>query len=326
MSVSTRSLPVLFAEHEMWLTVERGLAPNSLAAYRRDLRRYEQFLRALGVDDPSAIAEATVSEYVEYLGRLRLADGDTRLAPASIARGLVAVRSFHQFCAAEGLLDTDPSEQVGAPRVPQGIPKALDEPEIDAILHSVVGNNPRAQRDRAILEVLYATGVRISELVGLDLGDIDFDDGIARVVGKGDKERVVPMGRAARTELRTYCADGRLALRSARAPRRDADAVFLNARGGRLTRQGCWQLVRRAGERVGLGPRLSPHVLRHSCATHMLDHGADIRVVQELLGHASVSTTQVYTKVSPERLRAVYESAHPRAYSNRVSGHDRRAG
>jgi integrase/recombinase XerD len=325
-TVRNPSLSALFAEHEMWLTVERGLAANSLAAYRRDLRRYEQFLRARGIDDPHAIGEATVSEYVDYLGRLRVAsdhDGhDAHLAPASIARGLVAVRSFHQFCAAEGLLESDPSEQVGAPRVPQGIPKALDEPEIDAILHSVVGNDPRAQRDRAILEVLYATGVRISELVGLDLGDIDFEDGIARVVGKGDKERVVPMGRAARAELGTYCADGRLELRSARALRRDADAVFLNARGGRLTRQGCWQIVRRAGERVGLGPRLSPHVLRHSCATHMLDHGADIRVVQELLGHASISTTQVYTKVSPERLRAVYDSAHPRARAN----HDRRAG
>jgi integrase/recombinase XerD len=297
----------------MWLTVERGLAVNSLAAYRRDLRRYEQFLRSRGIDDPHAVAESTVSAYVEYLGRLPVGDGEARLAPASIARGLVAVRSFHRFCASEGLLESDPSEQVGAPRVPQGIPKALDEREIDGILHSVEGQAPRAQRDRAILEVLYATGVRISELVGLDLADVDLDDGIARVLGKGDKERVVPMGRAARAELGRYCADGRLALRSPRARRRDADAVFLNARGGRLTRQGCWQIVRRAGERVGLGERLSPHVLRHSCATHMLDHGADIRVVQELLGHSSVSTTQVYTKVSPERLRAVYESAHPRA-------------
>jgi integrase/recombinase XerD len=306
-------LAALLAEHEMWLTVERGLAANSLAAYRRDLRRYEQFLRAAGINDPRAVGEATVSEYVGYLGRLPIDEDGGRLAPASIARGLVAVRSFHRFCASEGLLDSDPSEQVGAPRVPQGIPKALDEPEIDAILHSVVGDDPRAQRDRAILEVLYATGVRISELVGLDLGDIDLDDGMARVLGKGDKERVVPMGRAARSELRRYCADGRLALRSARVARRDADAVFLNARGGRLTRQGCWQLVHRAGERAGLGEQLSPHVLRHSFATHMLDHGADIRVVQELLGHASVSTTQVYTKVSPERLRSVYESAHPRA-------------
>lgn len=306
-------LGALLAEHEMWLTVERGLAVNSLAAYRRDLRRYEQFLRSRGIDDPHAVAESTVSAYVEYLGRLPVGDGEAHLAPASIARGLVAVRSFHRFCASEGLLETDPSEQVGAPRVPQGIPKALDEREIDGILHSVAGDAPRAQRDRAILEVLYATGVRISELVGLDLADVDLDDGIARVIGKGDKERVVPMGRAARAELGRYCADGRLTLRSPRARRRDADAVFLNARGGRLTRQGCWQIVRRAGVRVGLGERLSPHVLRHSCATHMLDHGADIRVVQELLGHSSVSTTQVYTKVSPERLRAVYESAHPRA-------------
>ena len=311
--MNTDKLSALLAEHEMWLTVERGLAANSLAAYRRDLRRYEQFLRAKGIDDPAAVGEATVAAYVDYLGRLKVADGEARLAPASVARGLVSVRSFHRFCAAEGLLETDPSELVGAPRVPQGIPKALDEKEIDAILQSVEGNAPRSQRDRAILEVLYATGVRISELVGLDLADVDLDDGIARVLGKGDKERVVPMGRAARSELGAYCGDGRLALRSARARRNDADAVFLNARGGRLTRQGCWQIVRRAGERVGLGERLSPHVLRHSCATHMLDHGADIRVVQELLGHASVSTTQVYTKVSPERLRAVYESAHPRA-------------
>jgi integrase/recombinase XerD len=307
------SLGALFAEHEMWLTVERGLAPNSLAAYRRDLRRYEQFLRDRGIDDARAVGEETVAEYVDYLGTLTVGDDEAHLAPASIARGLVAVRSFHRFCTAEGLLEHDPSEQVGAPRVPQGIPKALDEPEVEAILRTVVGNEPRAQRDRAILEVLYATGVRISELVGLDLSDIDFEDGLARVLGKGDKERVVPMGRVARSELRTYCGDGRLALRSSRVTRRDADAVFLNARGGRLTRQGCWQLVRRAGERAGLGDRLSPHVFRHSCATHMLDHGADIRVVQELLGHASVSTTQVYTKVSPERLRAVYEKAHPRA-------------
>ena len=306
-------LTAMLAEHEMWLTVERGLAVNSLAAYRRDLRRYEEYLRARGIDDPRAVGEATVSAYVDHLGRLTVADGEGHLAPASIARGLVAVRSFHRFCVSEGLLESDPSEQVGAPRVPQGIPKALDEGEIDAILRSVVGDGPREQRDRAILEVLYATGVRISELMGLDLADIDLDDGMARVLGKGDKERVVPMGRAARAELGRYCGDGRLALRSSRGRRRDSDAVFLNARGGRLTRQGCWQIVRRAGERVGLGEQLSPHVLRHSCATHMLDHGADIRVVQELLGHASVSTTQVYTKVSPDRLRAVYESAHPRA-------------
>ncbi|HYU38392.1 MAG TPA: tyrosine-type recombinase/integrase, partial [Acidimicrobiia bacterium] len=167
---------------------------------------------------------------------------------------------------------------------------------------------------RAIVETLYATGVRISELVGLDRRDVDLEDGLVRVLGKGGKERIVPVGRSARDALSLYLDQARPELvRDRRRARGDAEAVFLNARGGRLSRQSCWKIVRTAGERAGLGGRLSPHVLRHSCATHMLDRGADIRVVQELLGHASLSTTQVYTKVSPERLRAVYEAAHPRA-------------
>jgi integrase/recombinase XerD len=205
---------------------------------------------------------------------------------------------------------------VGAPRVPQGIPKALDEDEVDALLHAVVGDDPLARRDRALLELLYGTGIRISEAVGLDLDDIDLEDAMLRVLGKGNKERVVPVGRGARTALEAYLRHGRLTLRPARIRKAsDTDAVMLNARGGRISRQACWAIVRRAGDRVGLGDRLSPHVLRHSCATHMLNHGADLRVVQELLGHASISTTQVYTTVSPERLRAVYEAAHPRARS-----------
>jgi integrase/recombinase XerD len=226
------------------------------------------------------------------------------------------VRSFHRFCAREGLVDRDPSQEVGAPRVPAGIPKALDEAEVDRLLGAVTGDDPLAQRDRALLELLYGTGIRISEAVGLDLPDLDLEDGMLRVLGKGSKERVVPVGRGARTALEAYLRDGRLALRSARVRKtvRDSDAVMLNARGGRISRQSCWAIVRRAGERSGIDSHLSPHVLRHSCATHMLDHGADLRVVQELLGHASISTTQVYTKVSPERLRAAYESAHPRAH------------
>ena len=309
------ALARLLAEHEVWLTVERGLAANSLAAYRRDLRRYAGFLRAAGFVDPSQVGEATVAGYVAHLRSLTGDDGRRSLSSASIARGLVAVRSFHRFCVAEGLLHTDPSSEIGSPRVPQGIPKALDEREVEALFGAVADDDgPCGQRDRAILEMLYGTGVRISELVGLDLADIDLDDGLARVMGKGGRERVVPVGRAARSALRTYMADGRLAQRRPRRARgNDADAVFLNSRGGRLTRQSCWKIVREAGERVGLGARLSPHVLRHSCATHMLDHGADIRVVQELLGHARVSTTQVYTKVTPSRLRAAYDSAHPRA-------------
>ncbi len=222
----------------------------------------------------------------------------------------------------KGFVDRDPSEEVGAPPVPAGIPKALDEDEVERLLQAVTGDDPLAQRDRALLELLYGTGIRISEAVGLDLADLDLDDGTLRVFGKGSKERVVPVGRGARVAIEAYLRDGRLTLRSARARRstRDGDAVVLNARGGRLSRQSCWTIVRRAGERSGLESRLSPHVLRHSCATHMLDHGADLRVVQELLGHASISTTQVYTKVSPERLRTAYDAAHPRAHTTTEGG------
>ena len=191
-------LTALLLEHETWLTVERGLATNSLAAYRRDLRRYERYLRRHGLADANAVREETVSGYVEYLKRARDAEGDPRFAPASIARALVAVRSFHRFCVDEGLVDQDPSEEVGAPRVPQGLPKALTEAEVEALLAAVEGDDPRAQRDRAILETLYATGVRISELVGLDRADLDLEDGLVRVLGKGSKERVVPVGRTAR--------------------------------------------------------------------------------------------------------------------------------
>lgn len=308
------ALDRLLVEHDSWLTVERGLAANSLAAYRRDLRRYAEFLRRRGEQDPTAVSEETVLAYVEHLKSERDEDGNARFAPASVARALVAVRSFHRFCLEEGFLASDPSEEVGAPRVPQGIPKALTEDEVEALLGAVVGDTPRALRDRAIVETLYATGVRISELVGLDRRDLDLDDGLVRVFGKGSKERIVPVGRSARDALAAYLAHGRPQLaRPDRAPGADREAVVLNARGGRLSRQSCWKIVRTAAERAGLTGRLSPHVLRHSCATHMLERGADIRVVQELLGHASISTTQVYTKVSPERLRAVYEAAHPRA-------------
>jgi integrase/recombinase XerD len=310
----TDELGKLLAEHHDWLAVERGLAANTLTAYRRDLRRYADHLRAQGVRDPRGIGEHTVHAYVAHLEGLCGEDGRPALAAPTVARALVAVRSFHRFCAREGYLPTDPSEDVGTPRVPQGIPKALDEQQVTALLGTASGNAPRRLRDRALLETLYATGIRISEAVGMDLGDLNVDDGLLRVLGKGDKERVVPVGRSARLALTDYLRDGRLHLRAAR-PRRtpDSDAVFLNARGGRISRQACWTIVRCAGERAGLHGQLSPHVLRHSCATHMLEHGADLRVVQELLGHATISTTQVYTKVSPERLRAVYDAAHPRA-------------
>jgi integrase/recombinase XerD len=315
------NLAKLLEEHRLWLTVERGLALNSRLAYQRDLARYETYLRERGIDDAEDVTEGVVQAYVAALRAARDDDGRPALAPASIARSLVAVRSFHRFLVAEGLATSDPTEHVGTPRVPQGIPKALTESEVVALLDAVVGDDPLAQRDRAILELLYATGIRIGELVGLDLDALDAERRSVRVLGKGAKERVVPVGRAARAAVDRYLAHGRLALRTTRgaargvrrAPGGGGDALFLNARGGRLSRQSCWKIVRAAGDRAGLGERLSPHVLRHSFATHMVDHGADIRVVQELLGHASISTTQVYTKVSPERLRAVYEASHPRA-------------
>lgn len=314
MAVTADALGRLLAEHDTWLAVERGLAVNTRAAYRRDLAAYAAFLRSRGMGDPARVGEDTVAAYVDHLQQARDEDGRPRFAPSSIARALVAVRSFHRFCVAEGLLTADPSEDVGAPRVPQGIPKALTLEEVERLLDAVVGDTPAALRDRAIVETLYGTGVRISELAGLDLDALDLEAGFVRVLGKGSKERMVPLGRGASRALEAYLGSGRPALAPARWARRgDAEAVFLNARGGRLTRQGCWKIVRRVGRRAGLAERLTPHVLRHSCATHMLERGADLRVVQELLGHARISTTQVYTKVTAERLRAVYEAAHPRA-------------
>lgn len=300
-------LPLEVTDFLTWLTAERGRSANTLAAYRRDLQAYCAWLtgRQLRVDE---VREPDVIAYVHHLraaGR----------APSSVARALVAVRSLHRFLAAEGLSDGDPAAEVDVPKVPQGLPKALAEDEVVALIEGVVGDEPVARRDRAMLEVLYGSGLRISELVGLSLADLDLDAGLLRVLGKGGKERVVPLGRMAEAALVDWLGPGgRPLLEPERWARRgDAEALFLNQRGGRLSRQGAWTIIRAHGDRVGLGERLTPHVLRHSCATHMLDHGADIRTVQELLGHASISTTQIYTLVSGERLWEVYEAAHPRA-------------
>lgn len=306
----TDALGGLLAEHRDWLVVERGLAANTVAAYRRDLARYAEFLRARGHRDLSTVDEAVVASFVAHLRDLTDEEGRRLLSEASVARALVAVRSLHRFGLREGSVASDPTDDLPSPRVPAGIPKALTEVEVDALLGAVPGDRPRDHRDRAVLETLYGAGIRISELVGLDLDDVDLDDRTLRVTGKGDKERIVPIGRSAADAIGAYLVRGRPALVCVRRP---TAAVFLNHRGGRLSRQGCWAVVRKAAGRVGLGATVSPHVLRHSFATHLLDHGADIRVVQELLGHASLSTTQVYTKVSDARLRAVYDAAHPRA-------------
>ncbi len=244
-------------------------------------------------------------------------------APSTIARQLAAIRSLHRFLVNEDRRSDDPTIDVEGVRTPAGIPKALSEEQVNALLAAVTGDDPIARRDRALLELLYGTGARISEVCDLSMGDIDFEGRLVRLFGKGAKERIVPFGRAAADALDHWFAPGgRLDLAPAQWRRRDdANAVFLNTRGGRLTRQAAWAVVKKYGRRAGLDAhhQLSPHVLRHSCATHLLDHGADLRVVQELLGHASISTTQVYTKVSQERLWQVYREAHPRAVIALVS-------
>ncbi len=304
-------LPLDVEDFLTWLAAERGRSRNTLAAYRRDLLSYWAWLTERG----EGLEDVTGGDLDAYVGHLR----DRGLAPSSVKRALVAVRSLHRFRSEEGLSESDPSASIETPRVPAGLPKALTESEIDGLLAQVVGDGPVAMRDRAVLEVLYGTGARISEVCSLGLGDVDLDGGLLRLFGKGSKERVVPLGRWARIALAAWLGDGgRGAMEPEQWARRgDADAVFLNQRGGRLGRQGAWAIVRKYGDSAGLGERLTPHVLRHSCATHMLDHGADIRAVQELLGHASITTTQVYTMVSNERLFAAYDAAHPRAKASR---------
>jgi integrase/recombinase XerD len=304
---SFAGLPAEVEEFLTWLAVERGRAPSTLEAYRRDLARYVAFLDGLG---GRAVTEVVEDDVVAFVGHLR-AEG---LAPATVKRATVAVRNLHRYLAVEGVATADPGADVETPRTPAGLPKALTEDQVIQLLDAVTGDDPAALRDRAVLEVLYGTGLRIGELVGLSLADVDLDGALLRAFGKGRKERIVPIGRSARRALEDWYDLGRPRLAPTRWARRgDAEAVFLNRRGGRLTRQGAWLVVKARATSAGLADVVWPHVLRHSCATHMVDRGADIRAVQELLGHASITTTQVYTKVSTERLRAVYDAAHPRA-------------
>jgi integrase/recombinase XerD len=300
------------------LTVERALAGNTLSAYRRDLDRYLTWLAAAAVVDLAAVTSRQVAA---YLATLR--EGDDRhppLAAASAARAISAVRGLHRFAVREGLAPDDPSRPVVPPSPPKRLPKALPVDDVLRLLAAsgrVAGSadDPLALRDRALLEFLYGTGARISEAVGADRDDIDLVDesGEASAVlrGKGGRTRLVPIGSYAAAALDSYFVRVRPLLA---ASGRGTPAVFLNARGGRLSRQSAWAILRRAAETAGLdAARISPHTLRHSYATHLLDGGADVRVVQELLGHASVTTTQVYTLVTVEHLREVYVLAHPRA-------------
>jgi integrase/recombinase XerD len=307
----TAALPHAAEEYLSWLEVERGRSPRTLASYRRDLVAYQA---ALG-RGRTRLETASAADVAAYLATLRRTH-----SAASAARALSSIRGFYRFMVEEGLRGDDPTVDLPSVRVSDLLPKALSEEETERLLGAVVGTGPAVLRDRALLEVLYGTGARVSEVVGLDLGDVagaveSSGLPLLRVLGKGDKERVVPLGRLARLALADWLSGtGRPLLVPRKWRRRsDADAVFLNARGGRLSRVGAFGVVKKYAARVGLEDRVSPHVLRHSCATHMLGRGADVRVVQELLGHASIATTQRYTKVSPEHLRRAYEGAHPRA-------------
>ena len=300
------ALPAHAERYLDYLAVERGLSTHSLAAYRRDLELYGTYLGQVGIGDSLDVVAEDVAAFVAWLRAQRTPRG-TRYAPATVARTLVAVRGFHRFLVREGLTEHDPSEEVSGPQLRRSLPKALSAEQVGRLLAAPTGDEPVALRDRAMLELLYASGLRITELVDLDVDDIDTEDLVVRCRGKGDKERHVHMGRPAGAALDAWLVRGRPAY----APR--SPALFCNQRGGRLSRQGGWKIIKKHAEAVGLGARVSPHTLRHSFATHLLEGGADVRVVQELLGHATVSTTQVYTLVSQGRLRSVYDESHPRA-------------
>ncbi len=294
------------------MAVERGAARNTLGSYRRDLDRYQQFLADRGIADMGRIREEDVSDFVIMLRTGDPAHDHPALAASSAARALIAVRGFHRFAAADGLVAVDVARGVRPPAPAKRLPSSLPVGEVLSLLQAVGGggpaDGPRAVRDRALLELLYSTGARISEAVGLDVDDVDTEARSVLLRGKGGKQRVVPVGRPAIESLDAYLIRGRPALMSRGTP-----ALFLNVRGGRLSRQSGWKVLQDAAVAAGITAAVSPHTLRHSFATHLLDGGADVRVVQELLGHASVTTTQIYTLVTVGALREVWAQAHPRA-------------
>jgi len=291
-------------------TVERGLSSNTIAAYRRDLVRYLDWLSARGVTALGQVREADITQYQRAI--TAGTDGRAPLGRASVARALVAIRNLHAFAQAEGVVPDNAAGHIAVPKLGRHLPKALTIDQVQRLLEGIETETPTGLRDAALLELLYGTGARISEAVDLDVDDVvgalaDPDEGL-RLIGKGDKQRLVPLGTYARGALDAWLVRGRPAMVRVATP-----ALFLNARGGRLSRSSAWAVLQRRAREAGLDVAVSPHSLRHSFATHLLDGGADVRVVQELLGHASVATTQIYTLVTVEHLREVYQTAHPRA-------------
>jgi integrase/recombinase XerD len=293
---------LVFLRH---LRAERGLATATIEAYGRDLRRYATYLAERGLDLAAVTAE-DVEAFVVWLRESRRPDGGP-YAERSLGRTVVAVRGLHRFLRVDGGAAHDPAAGVAAPAAGRSLPKALSEADVVRLLDAAPSSTPAGLRDRAALELLYGAGLRISELTGLDVDDVDLVDRMVLVRGKGDRQRIVPFGGPAADAVERWLTTGRPVL----GPR--SPALLLNLRGGRLSRQGLWRIIRERAEQAGVAAHVTPHTLRHSFATHLLDGGADVRAVQELLGHASVTTTQIYTLVSRGAMRRAYEQAHPRA-------------
>lgn len=286
------------------VTIERGLSEHTVSAYRRDLGGYQEWLLASGITDTAEITPTVIGRFIA-----ERSGADPAPAATSLARLQSSVRGWHRFLAREGIEDDDPSGRLRPPKAPQRLPKALTIDQVERLLNAPSAEEPTGIRDRALLELLYATGARVSEAVGLDVDDLAHGD-VLRLRGKGSKERIVPIGSYARSALDAYLTRVRPQLA---AKGRASARLFLGARGAPLSRQSAWLVIRAAAERAQITSEVSPHTLRHSFATHLLQGGADVRVVQELLGHASVATTQIYTHVSADTLRDVYATSHPRA-------------
>ena len=290
----------LYARFLNYLAAERGLSSNTVEAYGRDVARYLRFLRERGVGPE----EAGPEDVRELLNRL----GDCGLGPASLARNLSAVRTFHRFLLEEGIREADPTELEVPPKRARKLPHVLSVEEVERLLSQPDTNTPLGMRDKAMLECMYATGVRVSELLNVRLGDLLWEVGVVRVSGKGGRERLVPVGELALDALRIYLREARPKLARAGS----GDLTFLNRRGGRLSRMGFWKILRNYARSAGISKPVSPHTLRHSFATHLLEGGADLRAVQEMLGHRDISTTQIYTHLDREYLREVIRTFHPR--------------
>jgi integrase/recombinase XerD len=308
-----RHLTELTLDFLAYLELERGLSRNTLEAYRSDLQQLGEFLERRGVD-PLAVSGVELAEFVTELAQ----GGERRrpAAPATLQRKVACLRSFYRHLRREGVLDTDPTRELRPPRPRGRLPKVLSRDEVNRLLEQPGGHSPAAARDRALLETMYACGLRASEAIGLQLSELDLEAGVLLARGKGSKERIVPVGTKAAETLRSYLERARPRLVGVR----DESHVFVNLRGGPLSRQGLYKIVQRHARSAGLEDRMSPHTLRHTFATHLLAGGCDLRSLQEMLGHADIATTQIYTHLSAERLRDVYFEAHPRAHLDSPAG------